>query len=110
MCIVSNVYDDFNKRFPTSPWEVPRIEPYTWPNPNETIADDISKSLQKQLEEAKKFIEQFREAKELAKRLDILLNQPDCVDPDKAKLEKRIEELEKRLDEVAKVIPAAQRK
>jgi hypothetical protein len=40
----------------------------------------------------------FHTMVEDAKQFDIQANQPDCADPDKAKLEARIAELEKELE------------
>jgi len=48
-------------------------------------------------ERLRKLIDEFKEAVEAAKKLDVLTNQPDCVDPEKAKLEERVAELERQL-------------
>jgi hypothetical protein len=44
-----------------------------------------------------KLLEDFRRAQEAAQTVDTLTGQPDCVDPEKAKLEARVAELEAEL-------------
>lgn len=83
MCVVSMVYDNFDKKFPfteTSPWPSFPITPVkTDPKPEQ---DWI------------KLLKDFADAKKAAETVDKLTGQPDCVDPEKAKLEERVKELE----------------
>lgn len=46
------------------------------------------------VEELVKRLQQFAEAAEAAKKVDELTGQKDCVDPDKARLQERVRELE----------------
>ena len=92
MCIVSMVHDQ------TSPW-VPEIEPYAppWENPNKMKPAGSLRILSQptvDLAEFQRLISEFRQMIEAAKFLDQKLNQPDCVDPEKAKLEEKIKQLE----------------
>lgn len=75
MCVVSMVYDHFRPQF--EPYENTR--PLTDPN------------------NFRELVEKFRKAAEAAQRVDSLTNQPDCEDPEKAKLLERVAELERRL-------------
>jgi hypothetical protein len=81
MCVVSMVYDYYR----------PRIEPYYpwYPGSSPTIYP--------QVDEFQKLIEEFKEAIKAARRVDDLTGQPDCSDPEKAKLEERVAELERQL-------------
>lgn len=84
MCQVSMVYDHFRSKFDPPP-------PYVFPwQPFPTVPYD----------ELRKLIAEFREAVILAKRLDVLMNQPDCEDLEKKRLEDRVAVLEKRLNEL----------
>lgn len=56
-----------------------------------------------EVEALKTLIREFREAIEAAKVVDRLTNQPDCVDPEKAKLEERVLQLEERIAKLEKV-------
>jgi hypothetical protein len=51
-------------------------------------------------ETVKELIDSLRQALAAAEKLDELTNQPDCVDPEKAKLMERVTILEERLDEI----------
>lgn len=83
MCVVSMVHDHFRDRFapwiPSQPYE---FVPFTPVIP----ATDWNKIF----EEAAKFQEAIR----AAQVVDRLTKQPDCIDPEKAKLEQRVAELE----------------
>ncbi len=68
MCVVSMVHNHFE----------PLIAPLT---PNDIDVVDI--------------LDSFMKAREAAKVVDELTGQPDCVDPEKAKLIERVAELEK---------------
>ena len=92
MCVMSKVYDHYSPKFPDDWWKQPQI--FSPPNSEELF-------------EIRELIKEFREAIKLAKRLDQLTDQEDCEDPDKAKLEARVAELEnqvkKLLEEKKKV-------
>lgn len=109
MCVVSAVYDDFNKRIPSPApgWPWTPNPPFNPPQPFGGIVVMPPPSLAAEIEEMRKLIAEFHTAVELAKKLDLLMRKPDCADPTKAALEERVADLERRLDEVAKVLPAA---
>lgn len=99
MCVISMVHEQYDPKFPywdKDPFFVP-IEPapqqpvFTWPTPVTSLAER---------EELRKLIGEFREAVAAAKTVDRLTGQPDCLDPEKAKLEVRVAQLEKRLNEL----------
>lgn len=96
MCMVSNVYDQWNPWFP-SPSTVPVTQPTPIPTP---IV--IQQGLNISPEDLRLLIKSFHKAVEAAKVFDQITGQPDCEDPDKAKLEERVAELEKRLAELEK--------
>lgn len=89
MCVVSMIHDHFDPIIPTidpEPWKRSDSDP--WRNDPSTIpAFD--------LRELDDIIKEFRRLLDMAKTIDIKTNQPDCVDPEKAKLQDRIVELEK---------------
>ena len=84
MCTFSMVHDHFDPRIPRVQPIVPDVPwpPTTEPKPSMS------------LEELTKLIRDFQVAGEAAKKVDELTKQPDCVDPEKAKLSERIAELE----------------
>ncbi len=85
MCVISMVIDRFEPQFPVigpSQTADPRL--FTWP-PSIDLA------------ELRKLVDEFKQAVEAAKTVDRLTGQPDCVDPEKAKLVERVAELERRL-------------
>lgn len=87
MYIVSNVMDHYR----------PQFEPYrrdTTPTSTFTITQSVD------LVELARLIEDFKEAVAAAKKLDVLTKQPDCEDPEKAKLVARVADLEKQLEAV----------
>lgn len=101
MCIVSNVYDHYGQRFPVWP-QPPQPVPYV-PQPEEIsdVARKVTEILRgstttttSDIAELRKLIAEFREAVEMAKKLDALLKQPDCTDPTKAALEERVRRIE----------------
>lgn len=89
MCFTSAVFDQWN---PYVPSVTP--QPITWPqtSPAPQVAPPYTN------EELRELIDAFKQALEAAKRFDRLTKQPDCEDPDKAKLLERVAELEQRLD------------
>lgn len=115
MCVVSMVHDHYNPLFPEierwvrPPSIIVPSSPYgpefPWP-PAPPVVDTAKAN------EFMKLIENFKRAKEAAELVDELTGQPDCLDPEKSKLEERIAMLEaelaarKELDaEVEKILP-----
>lgn len=102
MCIVSMVHDHYGPRFPSPDrilWPSP-VSPFVPPvdiHPAPATAP-LTLISAEEVAELRKLIAEFREAVAAAARLDVLTRQPDCVDPEKAKLEARVAELERRLD------------
>ncbi len=93
MCFVSNVSDFYGKKFePLWPTQAVPSTNITWTPPSVDLS------------ELKLLIDDFKQAMEAAKKLDVLMKQPDCVDPEKAKLEARVAELEAKLAEMKKVL------
>lgn len=83
MCTLSMVMDHYQDRFPY---------PSSNPVPSKTITVTPLPT-----EELRQLIREFREAVAAAKTVDALTNQPDCEDPEKAKLEERVAVLEAEL-------------
>lgn len=82
MCVVSNTFDSWRDRIPDiQPWEVKPFTPYV---PSKTT-DSF---------DWKKLFDDFRKGVEAARKQDVAEGNPDCADPDKAKLEERVRELE----------------
>ena len=94
MCVVSMVHDHFKPQIPID-WLPMPVQPaapmplYFGPT-NEALAAEV-----KRLGEV---IADFKKALEAAKIVDTLTGQPDCVDPEKEKLQERVAELEAKLD------------
>ena len=84
MCFTSAVVDQFGPYIPQK-WAPPQTTFPTHP-PKTYTADELGELLAA-----------FRKAYEAAEKFDALTGQPDCVDPEKAKLIERVEELERRL-------------
>lgn len=85
--MVSDFYDN------TIPW----IEPYSPFQPTKTNPFPLVPPVQveeKPEQDIVKTLREFAEAMMAAKKVDELTGQPDCVDPEKAKLEDRVKELE----------------
>ncbi len=82
MCVYSAVMDSWSDRIPTIEKWVPL--PYKPYSPSKTI-DEIN---------WKEIVEAFKEEAKKAKDQDIAEGNPDCADPEKAKLEERVRELE----------------
>lgn len=101
MCVYSAVFDHYAPRF--DPWNAPAVPlvPLT-PISLEPPIDLSAFGIKGDLEELKKLIKEFKEAAEHAKKLDTLMQNPDCEDPDKAKLLDRIADLEKAIAELKK--------
>jgi len=86
MCVMSMVHDHYRDQF--GGWQWPPIHP----NPYAPAIPPVEEQ-----ERLRKIIQDFREAQAAAEKLDKLMKQPDCVDPEKAKLQERVAELEKQL-------------
>jgi hypothetical protein len=94
MCVISNVMDHYNPLFPAPtplPVDGPGVHDFDWTKFFQPPID---------LVELRKLVDEFKEAVAAAKKLDIILKQPDCIDPEKAKLEERVAALEARLAEI----------
>jgi len=104
MCVMSMVHEDFSKRIPTD-W-LPGTTIVTGTSP--IVATPASyaqvEALRQEVAALKQLVLDFREAVQAAAVVDRLTRQPDCVDPEKAKLEARVRELEARLDAVRAAI------
>lgn len=83
MCVVSIVYDHYFERFDQV---LPVIQPFFTLPPSSDVAI------------LRKLIEEFRECLEAAKKVDSLTGKSDCVDPEKQKLEDRINDIVRQLD------------
>lgn len=104
MCVVSMVHDTYFPKF--DPWINPVVP---LPMPTSPPMDQIQ-IVPTQFDELRKLIEDYRKALEAAKVVDRLTGQPDCVDPEKAVLEKRVAELEKKVEEMTKEYKRVKRK
>lgn len=87
------VYDHFGRY----PWDLAPNVPPRIPGPFEVPYPNIKPTDPKEWQD---LIEMFNEAKRAAEKVDTLTGQPDCEDPDKAKLLDRINALEKRLSDL----------
>jgi hypothetical protein len=92
MCVMSMVHDFYT----------PKFEPYVKPNQTIEPLFTFGPDLTPHLEEIKQLIKDFRAASEAALKVDRLTDQPDCVDPAKAKLEAKIAELEAEIARLTK--------
>lgn len=101
MCVVSNVYDHYRPMI--EPWIRPTVSPPAPPVAPADVLGPLRGLMTKTAaEELRALIAEFREAVAAAKTVDRVLGTPDCEDPEKAKLEARVAELERRLGEVEK--------
>lgn len=80
MCMMSMVHDHYKDLFPSPT--------YPWPSPSAASVPPID------IEALRNLINDFNAAVAAAKTLDVLMKQPDCVDPEKAELQKRVASLE----------------
>lgn len=83
MCVYSAVMDHYT----------PRFDEFTFTKWPPTAPDPQAEAIQ----ELRALIAEFRQAVEAARTVDRLTKQPDCEDPEKAKLEQRVAKLEKEL-------------
>lgn len=100
MCIMSAVYDHFQPRIPGN-WDPP-VVPGTFTLTSPPFESPEMTALRQEVATLRQIVADFRAAVEHAAKLDRLMRQPDCVDPDKARLEARVAELERRLDAASK--------
>jgi len=98
------VMDHYGTRFPRNPWEIEIPAPDATPATQTitTVGTLFNPDLAAEVARLRKLIDEFREAVEAAKKIDVLTKQPDCEDPEKAKLLDRVAELERRLDQLEK--------
>jgi hypothetical protein len=98
MCVRSMVYDYWNKY----PWPqpLPIYVPYPVPQPQPYDPMPRQPQIEINWEVVKADIEKFKKSIAAAKVVDDLTAQPDCEDPDKAKLKEKIEALEKRIKQL----------
>lgn len=86
MCTISGVYDHYQEKF----WESEALKLYPPTDPLNIEIVDANKLRQ--------LIADFKEAVEAAKTVDRLTDQPDCADPEKAKLEELVADLVAKLE------------
>lgn len=98
MCVVSAVYDQYNPHIPTN-W--PPIDS-TPIKPNTTPVIKLEEHVINPKDLAR-LIDSFHKAVAAAKVFDELTGQPDCEDPEKAKLEERVAALEEKLRQMGEV-------
>lgn len=96
MCVYSMVIDHFNAR-------IPEIAPVT---PTTVTLDKLPTfsplATKEDIESLRKLISEYHEAVKAALIVDKLTGQPDCVDPEKQKLEERVAKLEEELAKLKK--------
>jgi hypothetical protein len=100
------VFDYYEPKFPTPPCHIqfPRF------NRLQPCPPGIYFLSQSEIEELRKLIQEFREAVDLAKKIDVLIKNPDCEDPDKAKLLERVERLEHEIEKFTSAKKATKKK
>lgn len=99
MCVVSFVHDHFDKNIPWAEpvYPGPKIGPFV---PGTTGTSTVPEALEKlfqpiiSLKDFRDLVDEFRRLIEAAKEIDRITGQPDCLDPEKAKLEDRVKQLE----------------
>ena len=107
MCVVSMVIDHYDDRFKRWFEPFPTIQPDTIPI-QPIKREPVSLPLKLEgLDELRQLIAEFKEAIAAAKKVDALTKQPDCEDPEKAKLIERVAALEAR---VAKIVRTKKRR
>jgi hypothetical protein len=117
MCVVSMVHDFFGPIIPDPerlPWTPdPNITPFPPVEPSKTMPHPLTPGPLvpavlptpmplpiPDLVELQRLIDEFRRALEAAKVVDRLTGQLDCVDPDKAQLEDRVNRLERQVEQL----------
>jgi hypothetical protein len=103
MCVVSMVHDHFSKTI--EPWHerVRKFQEDAGITTGTTAVGTVTISQPPDLTELKTLIAEFRELVAAAKKIDAVTGQPDCVDPEKAKLEDRVRALEAQMEKLSKV-------
>jgi hypothetical protein len=103
------VHDHFEPKIP-SDWNPHGIQigpavtpPFVIPVPVDAATVE---ALRAEIANLTKVVADFKTAVEAARKVDSLTAQPDCADPEKAKLEARVAELERRLDAVSRALGA----
>lgn len=103
MCFVSMIMDEFNK---APEWQLIPNQPIGYPyitNPG-NITSSFTQTLSKEdITKLEQLVKDFKEAVNIAQKLDILLKKPDCVDPEKHKLVQRVAELEEQLVKIKQI-------
>jgi hypothetical protein len=90
MCVVSMVHDSYTDKLP---W----VEPYVPPEAErwaKHVVGTYPLGAPIDFNKLREMIDEFRALIEAAKFIDSKLSQPDCLDPEKAKLEEKITQLE----------------
>lgn len=104
MCVVSMVQDQYAPFIPPAPWSPwrPEVVPWEWQSYAPKVVPGIDRVPEPiiDLDKLERLLESYRKALEAAGVFDELTGQPDCVDPEKAKLEERVTELEEQLRKV----------
>lgn len=101
MCMVSAVMDEFRPYIP--PREFPKVYPggpHEAPPKQWSLNPPGRQEIKLDPQQLQELIDAFREAVQAAAAFDRITGQPDCVDPEKAKLEDRVEELEDQLEQI----------
>lgn len=101
MCVMSMVFDHYEKLIPVDPFSQP------WPPPvsPSVVSGTLSLNPFQIISEAeiaalRILISDFKTAVEAARTVDRLTQQADCEDPEKKKLEERVAKLEKQIEEL----------
>jgi hypothetical protein len=104
------VHDHFEPLVPLQPWQpLPQL-PNVWPQggtftlPAVPVSREELDALRAEVARLTMVVNDFIAAKNAAETVDRLTAQPDCVDPDKSRLIKRVADLEKRLAAVRDAI------
>ena len=110
MCVVSMVMDHYKPLIPENwqpkPVQIDPVAPaFVW-HPAQTIDAATVEALRAEGDRLERLIADFKQAVAAARTVDALTAQPDCEDPEKAKLEARVAELERRLDAMSKALGA----
>lgn len=93
MCVYSATMDFYRPRIPDiSPWTPDGYNPFETKTLGPQPVDKVDSEIR-----IKEILEKFKRAVEASKVVDKLTDQPDCADPEKAKLEDKVRELEKLL-------------
>ena len=102
MCVLSMVMDEFGKH---PDWQLVPTNPPIYPfvtNPG-AITFTPQQLTKADIDKLEQLVKDFKEAVQIAEKLDILLKKPDCVDPEKHKLVQRVAELEDQLNKIKQI-------